>query len=225
MTFTADTSALLYGVLFNGPSEDEKDLNPHSWGQRPGTHLHGCPCACVHSCGPAASRKFCCAQLLRIQLSSKMPRPVCYEHEYDEATPARDRRDAVPAPGQQSEHSTAVVRWSLTLLNSSNGAPTAGVTTQSLVPAYSSFSLDGQLRQNRTLIRQASRLHFTQPRPSLDSTQCNPRTVIQLKWEYFRAILASAVEALERGTTHGRLQVYVAADAYSLLTLLEPSSM
>jgi hypothetical protein len=39
--------------------------------------------------------KICCVQLLRAQLSSRLPQWVCYEHEYDGATPTSDLRNAL----------------------------------------------------------------------------------------------------------------------------------
>jgi hypothetical protein len=111
--------------------------------------------------------EICCVQLLRTQLSFMPLSSPCREHEYDEATPTSDLWDAVLTFGQPSKHSTALVLQFLTWFNSPNGGPTVGVTTLSLVPAYTSLDFRCQMRLNRRPIHQVPGLHFMLPRPRL----------------------------------------------------------
>ena len=135
MTFTANTSALLYGSPLQRTLRNRKRSQPTPVGTKT-----WCPPAWLSMCLRTLVRTGC--------VEEKSAVPNCFGlssdsscriislrsgHEYDEATPTSDLWDAVLAPGQQSKHcSTAVVPSSLTSLNSPNGAPTAGGTTDRL---------------------------------------------------------------------------------------------
>ena len=136
----------------------------------------------------------------------------CRGHEYDEATPTSDLWDAVLTSGQPSKHSTALVLQSLTSFNSPNGAPTAGVTTLSLVPAYTSgLSMPNAPKPQTDTPGPEATLHAAPP--SLARLYCRPKAVKHYRRELFRTRAVSRLQI--RTNSAGYLQLHRAVDTHA----------